>query len=815
MPDSNIDIAIRARNQASGAIREVKSEIGGLRGALEQAAGGFDLGGLLTGGIAGFAIGGGINMLVGGVQQAASAVADLSEKGLRLEAVRSSFESLAQSAGQAGGAILSALRQASGGMVSDMDLMLSANKAMMLGVADTADEMTALLEIARTRGQAMGLSVTQAFSDIVTGLGRESALILDNLGIVIDREKAMSDYAASIGTTADALDSVQRKQALVNAVMEQNAAGGGAETAANAFSSLGAAMENLQGTIGTWINENTALIASMNALAGAVQGVNDAMNASRKQDAQIDMFAIGDSITKLMDQAAASQSAIDLIESGLVKGTAEQAQQARMNLDMISVSLDNLVADYNRAAQIAGAPLIDVEAVRRGELAFVDAGAAAAQLAADQQTAAAMAAAHESAIERVRAALANLAGQADVTGAALKSAWVAAAGALGASQALAGFKDSQKELTSLTQEWQYMGLSAEEIEFRKAELVQNTNDDIRAQVRAIDEITNANNTAARAAGGHGAAVAAVNKEYSDLTSKVSGVLAAQLDVGVGVKASDLLPREDDINENARRLADIAANGLNNQEWMDAFMLSAPDTWAELMQKIADGADAKSAAAQILRDFEDGLQPDLIDKTKAKERVKRMLLGEQSMAALAEEIAQELAAEMGIPLSQAMAAAGASLGVSTGAAGEAAAGATGKAEAPDMTGAGASAGATFATGFATSVSGASLVAGVVTSMASADMESLNSSGASAGTQWGAGFVENASGGLLVASIIVKIAAELPRFKDSGASAGTQWGAGFMGTVESGIAQPLITLLTTLVTPGVLAAIQAGNSQTTPP
>ena len=133
----------------------------------------------------------------------------------------------------------------------------------------------------------------------------------------------------------------------------------------------------------------------------------------------------------------------------------------------------------------------------------------------------------------------------------------------------------------------------------------------------------------------------------------------------------------------------------------------------------------------------------------------------------------------------------------------------------MTAAGQGAGATFAAGFAASVNGATLIAGVVTSMATADLEPLNSSGAMAGTQWGAGFVDNASGPILVASIIAKIAAELPRFKDSGGAAGTQWGAGFMGTVETGIAQPLINLLTTLVTPGVLAAIQAGNSQTTPP
>ena len=57
--------------------------------------------------------------------------------------------------------------------------------------------MTALINVARSRGAAMGLTLTQAFNDIVTGLGRESALILDNLGITIKVEQVMQDYAAN------------------------------------------------------------------------------------------------------------------------------------------------------------------------------------------------------------------------------------------------------------------------------------------------------------------------------------------------------------------------------------------------------------------------------------------------------------------------------------------------------------------------------------------------------------------------------------------------------------------------------------------
>jgi hypothetical protein len=192
-----------------------------------------------------------------------------------------------------------------------------------------------------------------------------------------------------------------------------------------------------------------------------------------------------------------------------------------------------------------------------------------------------------------------------------------------------------------------------------------------------------------------------------------------------------------------------------------------------MNQVAAGVDAKTAAAKIYQDFQQGLRPDLIDKGLVKERVKAMILGDQNMAALATEIAQELATEMNIPLEQALAAAGGAMGVTTGAAGEAAA--------------------------AANAGGTDMTAG----------------GAQAGTTFVAGFLATADGTQLVAGIVGKLQTEMPKFLEAGKGAGTQWGSGFMTTVESGIAQPLINLLVTLVTPGIMAQMAAGQSQTSAP
>ena len=147
------------------------------------------------------------------------AAVELSLIGAQSERLGIAYDGLAAKAGQSGAAMLDAMRDASAGTISDMNLMLSANKAMMLGVADSADELGQLLEVARVRGKAMGLSSQQAFNDIVTGIGRMSPLILDNLGITVDLDRAYKNYAETLGKAVSDLTEAEQKQALLNDVL--------------------------------------------------------------------------------------------------------------------------------------------------------------------------------------------------------------------------------------------------------------------------------------------------------------------------------------------------------------------------------------------------------------------------------------------------------------------------------------------------------------------------------------------------------------------------------------------------------------------
>lgn len=138
-----------------------------------------------------------------------------------LEPIESWFKRLSMQAWIASDKMLSAMKKASLGTVSDFNLMTAANKAYSLGVISNTDQMTTLMEIARVKGQAMGRTMNEALDDIVTGLGRGSAMILDNLGIVVNQIEAQKAYAESIGKTVEQLSDREKKQALINAVVAQ------------------------------------------------------------------------------------------------------------------------------------------------------------------------------------------------------------------------------------------------------------------------------------------------------------------------------------------------------------------------------------------------------------------------------------------------------------------------------------------------------------------------------------------------------------------------------------------------------------------
>lgn len=233
-----IEIIISATDKASGAINKIHKSFSELDHALDGIKG--------TGKRAMIEMAyvkEGFEEIQPGIRAAISAIKEFyaaAEEGAQISRLRTASGNLAASMGADMSVIVQSVKAASLGTISEYDAMASASRAMMLGVSADAEQLANLMQVAALRGRAMGLSTQQAFDDIVRGIGRMSPLILDNLGIVIDADMRYAFYAQSIGKSAGALTSMEKRQALLNAVLEEGnemleKQGGLTEDSATAF----------------------------------------------------------------------------------------------------------------------------------------------------------------------------------------------------------------------------------------------------------------------------------------------------------------------------------------------------------------------------------------------------------------------------------------------------------------------------------------------------------------------------------------------------------------------------------------------------
>ena len=116
---------------------------------------------------------------------------------------------------------LDKLRKATNNTVDDMELMKQANNAMMLGVVQSEDEMAELFDTAQRLGQALGRDTVSSIESLVTGMGRQSRLMLDNLGIIVKADVAYENFAKTNKKLAKDLTQAEKKIAFNTEAMRQ------------------------------------------------------------------------------------------------------------------------------------------------------------------------------------------------------------------------------------------------------------------------------------------------------------------------------------------------------------------------------------------------------------------------------------------------------------------------------------------------------------------------------------------------------------------------------------------------------------------
>jgi hypothetical protein len=120
----------------------------------------------------------------------------------KVDGVKMAFDKL-------GSADLQSLRQATSGTVTDLELMQKTNIASKLGL--DVSKLAGLFQFAAKTAQETGQSVDYLVGSIVTGIGRKSAMILDNLGIsAIQLKEALNGVAMESASVAQITEAVEK-----------------------------------------------------------------------------------------------------------------------------------------------------------------------------------------------------------------------------------------------------------------------------------------------------------------------------------------------------------------------------------------------------------------------------------------------------------------------------------------------------------------------------------------------------------------------------------------------------------------------------
>lgn len=318
-----LDILIRVKGQ-----QQAKDAMNVLRGAVQQLGFALGLGGVTAG------------MIAFGKQSYLMAG--------QAERLGRGTDNLARSLGASGKAMTEAITGASKHTISGVDAMQMANKAMLLDVVKNEQEMSDLARIAVVLGQAMGKDAASSVDDLTTALGRQSPLILDNLGIKMNLTEAEADYARALGKTADQLTDVEKKTAFMQAAWEkarEKAAQLGGEVQEDRIGqieALTAAWTDFQTEFGKFLTDSgvigalTDLVTQMKEGAIAYQQVFGKAEAGPETQKAAGLaqastaFAIGymatpEGITHTAAAMAAGQS-LEEILGDLASGFAQDAQ---------------------------------------------------------------------------------------------------------------------------------------------------------------------------------------------------------------------------------------------------------------------------------------------------------------------------------------------------------------------------------------------------------------------------------------------------------------------------------------------------------
>ena len=186
------------------------------------------------------------------------------------------------------------LEQATNNTMSQFDLFQQANNAMVLGVSKNSDEMAEMFDIAQRLGRALGRDTASSVESLITGIGRQSRLMLDNIGIIVKADEAYKSYADSLGISVDELTDADKKQAFLTATMESARAkveslGDEVLTNQDAYDKLTASASNLSTELGNTLQP--VLSSLSKRFSSIADSITESLEVTRLANKEYNMDA--------------------------------------------------------------------------------------------------------------------------------------------------------------------------------------------------------------------------------------------------------------------------------------------------------------------------------------------------------------------------------------------------------------------------------------------------------------------------------------------------------------------------------------------
>lgn len=138
----------------------------------------------------------------------AKGTAHIFEFAAKVDLSTTGFKALSKMIGTDATEAMRRLREATEGEISDMDLMTTANHAVMLGAARTADELVRIAKAGEVLGHAMGMDAKEGIDALTRGLASQNERSLRLIGVIVNMEQVYE----KLGITAANLSEKMKRE---------------------------------------------------------------------------------------------------------------------------------------------------------------------------------------------------------------------------------------------------------------------------------------------------------------------------------------------------------------------------------------------------------------------------------------------------------------------------------------------------------------------------------------------------------------------------------------------------------------------------